>query len=331
MGSPIAGPSALVSPNQKRQFPWSPVASLPVPKPARVVPRRRGQHPFADIVAGVQDLIQNIARGPKYDLVLSSGFLAFASHSGFLKAVEEAKVPVASIVGTSSGAISGSLYAAGYSAEQVATELARVPPIQLLRPNMQPWKGGVLTLDPVVDRLRQLLPATFEELPVPLAVGVVDKTGKHTLVRSGPLPEAVAASAAIPMIFAAVDIPGASAGPHIDGGKVDRTALKAWREERRQNVGPLPWAKQPPHALIHLVDRSSQMSGADDVEATGEKKITVCRSPKSGANFFALGNFDEQVAAAYDRAQSSIALARAPHAAPAASIMPMFAWMHASQ
>ena len=73
---------------------------------------------------------------------------------------------------------------------------------------MQPWKGGVLSLDPVVDRLRQLLPATFEELPVPLAVGFVDKTGKHTLVRSGPLPEAVAASAAIPMIFAAVDIPG---------------------------------------------------------------------------------------------------------------------------
>ena len=27
--------------------------------------------------------------GPKHDLVLSSGFLAFAAHSGFLKAVEE--------------------------------------------------------------------------------------------------------------------------------------------------------------------------------------------------------------------------------------------------
>lgn len=66
----------------------------------------------------------------------------------------------------------------------------------------------MLTLDPVVDRLRQLLPATFEELPVPLAVGVVDQSGKHVLIRSGPLPEAVAASAAIPMIFSAVDIPG---------------------------------------------------------------------------------------------------------------------------
>lgn len=96
----------------------------------------------------------------------------------------------------------------------MAAELARVAPIQLLRPNMQPWKGGVLSLDPVVERLRQLLPATFEELPVPLAVGVVDQTGKHVLIKSGPLPEAVAASAAIPMMFAAVDIPGKSVGTY---------------------------------------------------------------------------------------------------------------------
>ncbi|KAL3138940.1 hypothetical protein ABBQ32_005753 [Trebouxia sp. C0010 RCD-2024] len=329
MGGPTLLPSTVPPPKQKRSFPWT-QAALPVPKPARTFSRRRGQgDPFGDIVAGVQNMIQNISQGPKYDLVLSSGFLAFAAHSGFLKAVEESKVPVASIVGTSSGAISGSLYAAGYSAEQVATELGRVAPIQLLRPNMQPWKGGVLTLDPVVERLRQLLPATFEELPVPLAVGVVDQSGKHILIRSGPLPEAVAASAAIPMIFSAVDIPGAATGPHVDGGKVDRTALKAWRDARREG---LPWGKQPPRALVHLVERSSQMSGTDDVAATGEKKITVCRSPKSGANFFALSNFEEQVSAAYARAQPTIAAAKAQReTAPVASLMPLFAWMNAPQ
>ena len=59
---------------------------------------------------------------------------------------------------------------------------------------------------------------------------------------------------------------GAAAGPHIDGGKVDRTALKAWRDARREG---LQWGRQPPPALVHLVDRSSQLSGADDVAATG--------------------------------------------------------------
>ena len=61
---------------------------------------------------------------------------------------------------------------------------------------------------------------------------------------------------------------GASAGPHIDGGKVDRTALKAWRDARREGM---QWGKQPPPALVHLVDRSSQLSGADDVAATGTR------------------------------------------------------------
>jgi predicted acylesterase/phospholipase RssA len=51
--------------------------------------------------------------------VLSSGFLAFASHSGFLKAVEAAGLHVSGVMGTSAGALSGSLYCAGYSPDSV--------------------------------------------------------------------------------------------------------------------------------------------------------------------------------------------------------------------
>ena len=119
MGGPALLPGAVPPPKHRRLLPWT-QAALPVPKPARALPRRRGQDPFADIVAGVQDLIQNIGKGaylvlssiicnlacatdasrhlapsgPKFDLVLSSGFLAFAAHSGFLKAVEEVRATV---------------------------------------------------------------------------------------------------------------------------------------------------------------------------------------------------------------------------------------------
>lgn len=41
------------------------------------------------------------------------------------------------------------------------------------------------------------------------AVGVVCQDGRYRLIDSGPLPEAVAASAAIPFIFAPVNVPGA--------------------------------------------------------------------------------------------------------------------------
>ena len=59
--------------------------------------------------------------------MLSSGFLAFASHSGFLKAVEAASLQVSGVMGTSAGALSGSLYCAGYSPDSVRTASYFIP------------------------------------------------------------------------------------------------------------------------------------------------------------------------------------------------------------
>jgi predicted acylesterase/phospholipase RssA len=41
---------------------------------------------------------------------------------------------------------------------------------------------------------------------------VVTADGEHVLVDHGPLPAAVAASAAIPFVFSSVDVPGGCAG-----------------------------------------------------------------------------------------------------------------------
>lgn len=133
-------------------------------------------------------------------------------------------------MGTSAGALAGSLFAAGYSAARVARELSLSRPADLLSVSAQPWKGGLLSMDPVIRRLSQLLPATFEELPTEFAVGVVTRDGRHALINRGPLPEAVVASAAIPWLFSGVDIPGReSLGPFRDGGCVDRIGLRVSR------------------------------------------------------------------------------------------------------
>lgn len=47
---------------------------------------------------------------------------------------------------------------------QVARELSRVAPINLLRPSCRPWIGGAISLNPVVKRLSELLPPRFEDL-----------------------------------------------------------------------------------------------------------------------------------------------------------------------
>ncbi len=61
---------------------------------------------------------------------------------------------------------------------QVALELSRDAPCSLLKLTLGgltsgAWRGGLVCLDGVISRLRELLPATFEELEVEFAVSAV--------------------------------------------------------------------------------------------------------------------------------------------------------------
>eukprot|EP00879_Flechtneria_rotunda_P002076 GHRR01002255.1.p1 GENE.GHRR01002255.1~~GHRR01002255.1.p1 ORF type:complete len:329 (+),score=124.55 GHRR01002255.1:736-1722(+) len=209
-------------------------------------------------------------------------------------------------MGTSAGALAGSLYAAGYSPGQIAHTLSEKSPIEYLRPNFDPWRGGLLSLEGVIDRLRELLPPTFEGLKRDFAVGVVTADGLHVLIDQGPLPEAVAASAAIPFIFATVDVPGLYMGLK-DGGMVDRVGLAAWRQRRRQQQKLLGRRTSPlPPCLVHVIDRSSPFSGFDNAEAIGESAVHIVKCPKSGVNFFDLGDFSRQFENARSRASTHL-------------------------
>mmetsp|Transcript_27525 Transcript_27525/g.70753 ORF Transcript_27525/g.70753 Transcript_27525/m.70753 type:complete len:328 (-) Transcript_27525:98-1081(-) len=237
------------------------------------------------------------------DVVLSSGFLSFANHSGFLEAVEENGFKVKAIMGTSAGALTGSLYAAGYTPKEVAFLLSKDPPYKLLR-LAWPWEGGLLSMKPAINRLKELLPPTFEELPTEFACGVVCRDGSHRVINSGALPEAVVASAAIPVLFAPVRIPGQGGGPFKDGGKVDRIGLKQWRDFLRSKSG-----KPEPPALVHLIGRSSPFSGNDNI-CGNELGVTVVRCPKSGVSLFSLGDFNAQRIIAKERASAIISKKR---------------------
>jgi len=209
------------------------------------------------------------------DLLLSSGFLAFARHAGFLCAVEESGIAVEGLCGTSSGALAAALWAAGLSAGEVARELSAQRPIARVRPHWAPWRG-LCSLGPLIERLAQVLPPTFEALERPFAVGVMAPDGEHRLLNSGPLPEAVAASCAVPYLFAPVRVEGTA---YRDGGAADRLGLIGWRRWR----GDLP-------LLVHLVERSYGAAGDDEL---GDE--LVVRTPASGARLWNLGDFTAQL------------------------------------
>lgn len=208
------------------------------------------------------------------DLVLSSGFLAFARHCGFLHAVEDRAVAVEGLCGTSSGALVGAMWSAGIPAADIVERLSARRPLSLVRPSGIPWRG-ICSLRALVAQLREWLPPTFAELPHPFAVGVMDAQRRSLLLSQGPLPEAVAASCAVPYLFTPVAVDGVY---YADGGAVDRLGLEHWTLLRGQR-----------ELLVHLVDRSA---GAETKLPAG---VPVVRTPRSGASFWSLGDFAAQV------------------------------------
>jgi hypothetical protein len=109
-----------------------------------------------------------------------------------------------------------------------------------------------------------------------------------------------------------------------DGGVVDRIGLSAWRQRRRQQQQFGRRSARLPPCLVHVIERSSPFSGCDDTEAAGESSIQVVRCPKSGVNFFDLGDFERQFTDAHQRASSrlqgySATLSKLPQVSAAAA------------
>jgi len=230
------------------------------------------------------------------DVVLSSGFLAFGSHCGFLQAIVDSKIKVRGIMGTSSGALTGALFATQkFTISEIAAEL-RKPPIESIKLSGTPWKG-LFSLDPATQRLRELLPADFADLDLEFSCGVAGPDGRYECMNSGRLPEAVVASAAVPILFTPVKIPGRGNQPHIDGGVVTRVGLDLWREQQMKKYGFDD--DSPPPAMVHIVGRSSPFSGSDTVSEGNSKDAFFVFSPKSRASLFQLKEFDFQFQSAY--------------------------------
>ena len=177
---------------------------------------------------------QRRVRAP-VDIVLSSGFLCFSRHCGFLDALQQSQLSVAAYVGTSSGALAASMAAAGADADAVAEELARTRPLASCRPSVTPWRRAPTS--------RARAPQAHQSR----AAGDVRGTGKAARRRRLRPCDGRAAPrherrlypgrwrrvAPCPRLFAPVRLGGAL---YLDGGAVDRTFLalhKAWRPERR--------------------------------------------------------------------------------------------------
>jgi len=203
-----------------------------------------------------------IRRGERIGLVLAGGGALGMAHVGVLKVLEENRVPVAFVAGTSMGSIVGAAYATGQTVPQMESVLKESNWDEIFSDAVDreelPYRtksgrnreiygdtklsvqdGKLLTpfgvvqgqrLLPVLQRLYENAPpspADFNEFRIPLRVVAANiETGQAVVISRGDLPTAVRASMSVPGVFAPVEMDGRLL---VDGGVVNNLPMDVVR------------------------------------------------------------------------------------------------------
>jgi NTE family protein len=197
---------------------------------------------------------------PRVGLVLSGGGARGAAHVGVLKVLDEMRVPVDAIAGTSMGAVVGGLYASGMTGAEIETLIRSLnwqdafrdrPPREelgfrrkqdernfLVRYALGVKEEGFVLPPGLVQgqKLEQVLrnaalPVAeiqrFDRLPIPFRAIATDlETGQAVVMDSGDLVTAMRASISAPGVFAPAQREGRLL---VDGGLVENLPIDTAR------------------------------------------------------------------------------------------------------
>ena len=157
----------------------------------------------------------------KVGLALGGGGARGFAEIGVLRVLEQEKIPISFVAGTSVGSLIGALYADTGRVLDAEFHAVSVTEEDLFDYRaLAVFSGGFVK----GERLRAFLGAnlknrSIEQMKVPFAAVAVDvAAGKAVVFRRGPVAPAVHASCAIPGVFVPVEIGGRT---YVDGGVVN--------------------------------------------------------------------------------------------------------------
>jgi NTE family protein len=170
------------------------------------------------------------ARPPKVALVLGGGAARGFAHVGVIRVLEQERLPIDLVVGTSVGSLIGALYASERNAFELEWAAFQLKQEDLFDYGML---SAVLGMGLARgERLEAFVKGkvkqqTIEELPLPFAAVATDLNwGTRIVLDHGPVGRAVRASSAIPGVFEPVVIDGKLL---VDGGVVDNIPIEVAR------------------------------------------------------------------------------------------------------
>lgn len=215
-------------------------------------------------------------------IALGGGSARGFAHIGVLQALDEAKVPISIVAGTSAGSLVGAFYAAGFSPwkmQEVALKVRDIDVADLSSGNRRGMLGGA-ALRRLVNSYLDNMP--IEKMPRRFAAVATDlATGELVALKRGDTGGAVAASCSIPGVF----IPALFEGRElVDGGLTSPVPVGVARQMGADvviavDVGGRPTSK-PRSGLYEIILQSFEIMGRSLAQLEG-KTANVLIQPKT--------------------------------------------------
>ena len=196
-------------------------------------------------------------------LALGGGSARGFAHIGVLQALDDAKIPVQVVAGTSAGSLVGAFYAAGFSPwkmQEVALKVKDIDVADLSSGNKRGMTGGAA--------LRRLVNGFLDNQPIEkmqrrfAAVATDLATGEKLAIQRGEVGAAVVASCSIPGVFIPAMIDGREL---VDGGLTSPVPVGVARQLGADfviavDVGGKPSPK-PRSGLYEIILQSFEIMG----------------------------------------------------------------------
>jgi NTE family protein len=199
-----------------------------------------------------------LASRPGIGLALGGGFARGFAHLGVLQVLEQNRIPISCIAGTSVGSVLGAAYASGAPLARIIATCRTLRFRDIAR-----WRVSRLGLASN-HRLGDLIGRVFdsrqfEDLRIPMAVVATDlNTGEPVVLTHGNLVDAIRASCAFPGLFEPVEIGTRCLA---DGGLVAPVPTRAVRDLGAQfvlavSVGIQDWHRGAPSNVFQVMARA---------------------------------------------------------------------------
>jgi NTE family protein len=223
---------------------------------------------------------------PKVALVLGGGAARGFAHIGVIRALEQEKIPIDLVVGTSVGSLIGAIYAYDRNSFELewtafALEKDEVFDYGLLNAltNMGAAKGEKLEAF-----IRAKVPTeNIEGLKIPFAAVATDlNRGTRVVLDKGSVGRAVRASSAIPGVFQPVEHQGKLL---VDGGLIDNVPVSVAREKGADIVIAVDIGKQVSNFnVVNIIDVMLQSIAIMNAENASfrRREATVLIEPRIG-------------------------------------------------